>query len=69
VGLLIRLENLADIQPLEPRKQQIQGDQRRLAGAGDCESLIAGPDRQDLVAFSQEAELDQLLDVFFVIHN
>ena len=67
--LWIRLENPADVQALEPRKQQVQDDQRRLVGAGDGESLIAGPDRQNLVAFPQEAELDQLLDVFFVIDD
>jgi hypothetical protein len=68
-GLEVRLENLADIQTLEPRKQKVQDNQRRLAGAGNRERLVAGPDRQDLVALPLEAELNQLLDIFFVIDN
>jgi hypothetical protein len=38
-----------------------------LAGTGDYERLIAAPDRQNLVTFPQEAELDQFLDIFFII--
>jgi hypothetical protein len=67
MGLLVRLEDLADIQALEPRQQKIQENQRRLARARDRECLIAGSDGYDLLAFPLEAELNQLLDIFFII--
>jgi len=68
-GRRLRMQNLADGEPIEIRQQNIQQDQVGIFQARDFERLHSVGSAEDLAALVTKIILQQLPEIFFVVDD